>query len=168
VRYWVEIAGRRVDAVVEPRGDGRFAVTVGGRTYVADLRRIGRGPLYSLLLGARSCEVAATRERGSWRLDLRGRTFGLGVETEQEHAARVLDETGGSRRTAEVKASMPGFVTRVLVAAGDEVVKGTPLLIIEAMKMENEIRAEGAGVVAEIVVNERQIVNNGDVLIRME
>jgi biotin carboxyl carrier protein len=166
VKYCVETGAREVEVTVDERQDGRFAVTLGGRTYVADLRRIGRGPVFSLLVGARACEVAATRERGAWRLEILGRAFGLVVETRAEHAARVLD-AGSARRSSEVKANMPGFVTRVLVTAGDEVAKGTPLLIIEAMKMENEIRAECPGVVAEIAVSERQTVNNGDVLIRM-
>jgi acetyl/propionyl-CoA carboxylase alpha subunit len=167
VKYAIEIGGREVEADVVPRADGRFGVTVAGRTYVADLRRIGKGPLHSLLVGARSCEVAAIRDDGTWRVDLKGLSFRLRVETAQEHAARVLDATGPSRRSAEVKASMPGFVTRVLIAPGDRVERGTPLLIIEAMKMENEIRAESSGVIAEVTVKERQIVNAGDLLLRI-
>jgi biotin carboxyl carrier protein len=167
LKYCVEISGREVEVGVELRNDGRFTVTLDGRTYVADLKRIGGGPIHSLLVGARSCELAATNERGAWKLDLEGSTFSLRVETEQEHSARLLGGAESSRRTAEVKASMPGFVTRVLVAAGDEVAKGTPLLILEAMKMENEIRAECSGRISEIAVSERQTVNNGDVLIRI-
>jgi len=167
MRYRVAISGREESVVVEAGADGGFTVTLRGRTYVADLRRIGKSPLYSLLVGARSCEVAATRERTQWRLDLEGSSFAVSVETEQEHAARAVDAERASRAGAEVKASMPGFVSRVLVAAGDEVQKGTPLIIIEAMKMENEIRAECAGVVSEVAVAERQTVNNGDVLVRI-
>jgi biotin carboxyl carrier protein len=168
VKYFVEIGGREAEVAVEPRPDGRFEVTLGGRTYVADLRRIAHGPIHALLVGSRSCEVAATRERGRWRLDVRGARFSLRIETEQERTARVLDAATGAHKSAEVKASMPGFVTRVLVCAGDEVEKGTPLMIIEAMKMENEIVAECAGVISEIAVAERQTVNNGDVLVRIE
>jgi biotin carboxyl carrier protein len=167
VKYCVAIGDREEAVTVEPRPDGRFAVTMAGRTYVADLKRVGRSAIWSLLVGARSCEVAATSDRDRWRIDLRGASFGARVETLLEHEARMLDRAGGARRVAEVRASMPGFVTRVLVACGDPVAKGTPLVIIEAMKMENEILAECAGTVAEIAVAERQTVNNGDVLLRI-
>jgi biotin carboxyl carrier protein len=167
MRYRAALAGREEALTVEPRPDGRFTVSLQERSYVADLRRVGGTAVFSLIVGARSCEVAATRERDGWRLDLRGATHLVRVETEQEHLSRILDAERASHRAAEVKASMPGFVTRVLVSAGDEVAKGTPLLIIEAMKMENEIRAECAGVIAEIAVAERQTVNNGDVLVRI-
>jgi biotin carboxyl carrier protein len=167
VKYCVELGGRESEVAVEPRTDGRFAVTVGGRTYVAELRRIGRSAVYSLLVGARSCEVGAWMDRDRWRLELRGAAFVARVETDLEHAARVLDRSLLTRGAAEVRANMPGFVTRVLVAPGDEVTRGTPLMIIEAMKMENEIVAEGPGTVAEIAVAERQTVNNGDVLVRI-
>jgi acetyl/propionyl-CoA carboxylase alpha subunit len=167
VKYRAGTSGREESVTVEPRADGRFAVTLRGRTYVADLRRVGKTAVFSLIVGARSCELAAIRERDGWRLDLRGSTWSMRVETEQERLSRALDAGRASNRAAEIKASMPGFVTRVLVAAGDEVAEGTPLLIIEAMKMENEIRAECAGVIAEIAVAERQTVNNGDILVRI-
>jgi biotin carboxyl carrier protein len=167
LKYTAESGGREEKAIVERRADGRFEVTLRGRTYVADVRRIGGSAVFSMLLGARACELAATREQGAWRLELNGGTFVVRVETEQERMARSLDASRPGHRAAEVRASMPGFVTRVLVTPGDEVIKGTPLMIIEAMKMENEIRAERAGVIAEIAVAERQTVNNGDVLVRI-
>jgi biotin carboxyl carrier protein len=167
VKYRAQTGGREESLSVEPRPDGRFAVTLCGRTYVADLRRIGKSAVFSLLVGARSCELAAIRDRDGWRIEVKGSSFLVRVETEQERLSRALDAERASHQAAEVKASMPGFVTRVLVAEGDEVSKGTPLLIIEAMKMENEIRAEFAGVIAEIAVSERQTVNHGDVLVRM-
>jgi biotin carboxyl carrier protein len=167
VTYFCGAGGREDPVAVEARPDGRFAVMYRGRTYVADLRPVGGGAIHALLVGARSTEVAASFDRGHWRLDLEGRTFVARVETELEHAARVVDATSGAHRAAEVRASMPGFITRVLVAEGDQVTRGTPLLIIEAMKMENEILAEHAGVVAEVAVSERQTVNNGDVLVRI-
>jgi biotin carboxyl carrier protein len=167
VKYCAESGGREERATVERRADGRFEVTVRGKTYVADLRRIAGSPVFSLLLGARTCELSAAREHGAWRIDLCGSSFVVRVETEQERTAREIDSGRDRQRAAEVRASMPGFVTRVLVATGDEVSKGTPLMIIEAMKMENEIRAEHAGVIAEIAVAERQTVNNGDVLLRI-
>ncbi|HGG56889.1 MAG TPA: acetyl-CoA carboxylase biotin carboxyl carrier protein subunit, partial [Nannocystis exedens] len=69
---------------------------------------------------------------------------------------------------AQIKAPMPGRVVRVLVAVGDTVDKGTPLLIIEAMKMENEMHAAAAGVVAQISVSEGDTVDPGQLLCLLE
>ena len=95
VKYRAETGGREEAITVAPRADGRFAVTFGGCTYVADLRRIGKTAIFSLLVGARSCEVAAIRDRAGWRIDLKGSSFLVCVETEQErHGGSALPGPG--------------------------------------------------------------------------
>ena len=74
-----------------------------------------------------------------------------------------MPPAGSARST--VKSQMPGIVTRVLVEEGAEVEAGQSLLILEAMKMENEIRCAAAGTVEKILVSEQQTVNGGDPLV---
>ena len=66
-----------------------------------------------------------------------------------------------------IRAPMPGLITRVEVAAGDTVAAGQGLVIVEAMKMENELRAEAAGVVSRILVAPGQAVEKGAILIEL-
>jgi biotin carboxyl carrier protein len=86
------------------------------------------------------------------------------------HAARgATAEAGGIRGKGAraIKSSMPGKVVRVLCAAGDAIEAGQPLMIIEAMKMENEIRSPAAGVVQEIPVQPGTSVQSGDLLVKL-
>lgn len=90
------------------------------------------------------------------------------VKVEETRFAEVRKISGQAVRAhaaADLKAPMPGLVTRVLVQAGDAVSPGTPLLVMEAMKMENELRSQGEGRVAEIKVSAQQPVEQGQVLI---
>jgi biotin carboxyl carrier protein len=168
VKYVTTYGGREVLVVIEDLDDGRFRVTAEGRVTVADVRPAGGSSLFSLLLGTESCEVSAIEKENGFRLTLRGATVDVGVESEQERNARALTKTEGPPRATTVKASMPGCVTKILVAPGDLVEKGRALLILEAMKMENEVRAEAAGVVAEIVAVAGRNVNGGDVLLKLK
>lgn len=68
----------------------------------------------------------------------------------------------------ELKSPMPGLVIKIDIKVGDSVVKGDPLMILEAMKMENVIKSRGEGVIAEIVVKEGQAVEKNELLVRFE
>ncbi len=162
MNYFVNYLGKDRQVSVHTRDDGRHQVTYLGETLIVDATTTG--DLHSLLVGGRSVEAQGAPTEGPWRLTLRGRTLDVVVESEQERNARALTGACGAPRPSVVKASMPGFVSKVLVKVGDRVEKGAPVAIIEAMKMENEIRAESTGVVKEIRVQDRQTVNGGDVL----
>lgn len=84
--------------------------------------------------------------------------------------ARALSTAGraGARKGGDLKSAIPGRVVRVLVAAGEEVVVGQSLLVLEAMKMENEVRSPRAGRIRSIEVAAGQAVGGGDLLIRFE
>jgi biotin carboxyl carrier protein len=112
-------------------------------------------------------EVSVGREAdGTMRVQIGAFVFRF--EFLDELTARALAATGGgsSRRAADLRAAIPGRVLRVLVGEGDHVEPGQTLVVLEAMKMENEVRAPRAGRIQAIDVSGGQAVGAGDVLVR--
>jgi len=123
----------------------------------------------SLLLEGRSYEF--TLHEGDDGIELAGGAglFHVRVEDARTHAARAKTAAaGGARGPRLVKAIMPGIVREVSVAPGDAVAKGQPLLILEAMKMQNEIRADHDGVVAKLHVSAGDTVEKGTKLVELQ
>lgn len=144
--------------------DGRFRVTIGEEVWEVDARLPAQG-IFSLLIGGISY-VADVKEEGGWFVvDVDGEAYRILVEEETRHIIRTRGgvETGHGGQV--LTAPMPGKIVAVEVAVGQAVKPGDGLLIMEAMKMENEFRATTAGKVREIRVQVGQAVNPGDVLI---
>lgn len=104
-----------------------------------------------------------------WTVTLRGRRIGVEVRTWRE---RMLAEAETAARAPDgpmtVAATLPGLIVAIAVRVGDEVEAGAPLLTIEAMKMQNEVRAPRSGRVSEISVASGQAVATGVALLRLE
>ncbi len=158
----VQIGGRRREVEVAREGS-RLRVRLDGCELAADAVEVATGT-YSILLDGQSFEVRVQPEPGG----------GLHVQTYGEefpvvvHDPRVWRGKRGGMLEAEgrqqVSAPMPGKVVRVLVAVGDKVEAGQGLLVVEAMKMQNEIRAPKSGTVERILVAEGQNVTSGHTL----
>ena len=73
-----------------------------------------------------------------------------------------------TQKIKEIKAPMPGLVLDIMIKVGESVTVGTPLLILEAMKMENVIKALGEGIVKKILVNKKDAIEKGSIMIEME
>ena len=166
-RYHVFVEGRQYEVSVDER-EGN--VTVDGEPIDVDLAKVVDSE-YSVLVDRRSTTIAVepTEEAGGFRVGDGRRTYDVRVR-DQRKGAR---DTAGGRGEQDgdgqvVRASMPGIVAQVLVAHGDAVEVDQPLLILEAMKMENEIRSGVQGRVAEIHVAVGQSVAKGDVLVAIE
>lgn len=168
MKYVVNHAGEDLEVELKERDDGSFDLVFGDRTLRADLRRAGGNSLFSLILEQEAYEVSVVRAETQTRVALRGLDLVLQVESEQERNARLVDAAQGGGGAQTVKSVMPGIVTKVLVNPGEAVTNGTPLLILEAMKMENEIRSPGDGTVSKVHVSEGQTVNGGDALVAIE
>ena len=162
MRYLVTIAGRTVEVELSPEG-----VKVDGRPVAAELQAVPDGPVRSLLLdGASHRLVAHPIEPGRWELQLAGER--LTVDVVDERTLRIREMTGASAAAAgprPLRAPMPGLVVRVEVAEGDAVTPGQGLVIVEAMKMENELRADVAGRVKAVHVKAGEAVEKDQVLI---
>jgi biotin carboxyl carrier protein len=119
--------------------------------------------------GERSVLVLAEGQGTDWTVTVRGRRIPVSVRSWRE---RVLAEAEIDARAhagpVEVRATLPGLIVAVGVAAGDEVEEGAALLTIEAMKMQNEVRAPRAGRVVEVEVAPGQTVATGAALLRLE
>ncbi len=114
-------------------------------------------------------ELVAVEGAGAeWVVTLRGRRI---VVAARSHRDRLLAETGRLAiprgGPAEVRATLPGLVARVHVVIGDEVEAGHPLVTVEAMKMQNEIRAPRGGRVAAVEVAPGQAITSGALLVRL-
>jgi biotin carboxyl carrier protein len=122
------------------------------------------------LTDGRRSEVVVVEGSGSeWTVTLRGRRIPVSVRTWRERVlaeAEIAAQAGGG--PVDIKATLPGLVVAVQTSEGSEVEEGAPLLILEAMKMQNEVRAPRAGRVASIAVAAGQPVPTGALLIRLE
>ena len=118
----------------------------------------------SVLIGGRSFEAGVSKDDGTWEIDLFGNSHSVVVEDPKRKALKL---SAGSERGL-LTTSMPGRVVRILVEVGQSVAKGEAMIVIEAMKMENEMKSSVAGVVAEIMVNEGEPLASGSALIRVE
>lgn len=134
-----------------------------GKALSADVLELSPG-VYSILIGGRSHEVrVSTSPDGT--LKLQTGAFEYSAEVSDPRAWRGRRHRAfESEGRQQVLAPMPGKVVRVLAQAGEQVAAGQGLLVVEAMKMQNEIRSPKSGVVERMAVREGQAVNAGEVL----
>jgi biotin carboxyl carrier protein len=163
VRYEVEVNGRVVPVVVR-RANGGFVVTVGDREWAVDATRVDEHTL-SLLVGSSSQEVtiAADAAPGQLAVGVKGVPVSVTVNGRRRWARK--EEGAAGKGPQQLVAPMPGKIVRVLAKVGAAVQPRQPLIVVEAMKMENELRATRQGVVSELLVAEGQSVDAGALLL---
>jgi biotin carboxyl carrier protein len=170
VTFQVEVNGRTRTIAIErasPAEAGRFHVNIDGRSRFVDARRQPDGRM-SLLFpeeGGVSYEVAlAASGRGEVAVHLPSGS--LSVSVNGRRARRPGEPPSGTGEGEQrIAAPMPGRVVRVLVAPGDEVSPRQPLVVVEAMKMENELSASRGGRVKDVQVREGSSVEAGKLLV---
>jgi biotin carboxyl carrier protein len=142
-----------------------------GESFAADIALVGKEE-WSVIQNNKSYSVkliAFDAKKKTVELSVNQEVFHLKIEDELD---LLLDKMGmghtGNTKLDNVLAPMPGLVLNVLVSAGQSIQKGEPLLILEAMKMENVIKAAGEGVVKSILVNNQDAVEKNQLLIEME
>ena len=163
-RRFVATVNGRAETVRVEGGDGRYRVTVGGRTLDVDVRQPMSG-LASLLVDGVSHVAVVSPTDGGALVDVDGAPYWVEVEDYARHLIRTRGGAAGGGAGQTIKAALPGKITHVAVAVGDHVARGDTVVVIEAMKMENEFKAAAAGTVTEIRVQPGQAVNTGDVLV---
>ena len=163
MRWWVARDGRRIEVSVERLGEA-FEVTVDGRTRRVELVDLGRGLAALLCPSGRTFAVATQRARhNSWRMSFGQMEFRVDLHDPLEREVGSGAAAAGGRQ--EIRAPIPGKVVGVAVSAGDEVAAGQSLLVLEAMKMENQIVAEAEGTVEDVLVTPGSTVEGGQLLL---
>ena len=167
MKYHVTVRGHTY--VIDVEGG---AVTVDGDRLEAHWTAIPGSPLIHLLLAKDSWTVASQQLDASgkrWALSTAGER--LEAEVQDDRTKQIDALTGRGAREAPggiIRAPMPGLIVRVEVTVGQEVAAGTGVVVVEAMKMENELRAARPGRVAEVGVAEGASVEAGRLLVVVE
>lgn len=165
MRWWVSREGRRLEVAVRRVG-GAFMVRLDAREHTVELIRVADGFASLLANDGRSYAVAAQRlGPRRYRISLGDREFEFQLRDPLEGEAGPAGAAPGGPQ--ELRAPIPGRVVSVAVAAGDAVTAGQPLVVLEAMKMENRICAENAGVVDAVLVADGETVEGGQALVTL-
>ena len=165
MRYIVDLNGNREELDV----DGK-SVSIGGHTVLARVDEVEGTPVRLVTIGSQVHRVVVRRgaSRGAYTLWVDGFRFEGEALDERTRAIRdITAETSKSTGPAALVAPMPGLIVRVSVAPGDAVQAGQGLVVMEAMKMENELRAPAAGKVKNVLVEPGKAVEKGTVLIEL-
>jgi biotin carboxyl carrier protein len=147
------------------REDNRWSCRVDGRTVEVDAVQV-RSDVLSLRIGNLAYEVKCERVAGEIYLWVGSERFAAQIRDPRSlrGRSRAADDQGPKKLTAP----MPGKVVRVLVTQGAEIEAGAGVLVVEAMKMQNEIKSPKKGTIQKIMVGEGTAVNSGDVLAIVE
>ena len=164
--YVVSDGNRDWPVRVESSADG-LSVIVGERVYQVDAVRPDSGA-FSLLVEGRSYEVLLTRRDGRHHVQVDGHSYVLEVLDERQKMLRDQKAALVAEGPLVVSSSMPGHVVTLLVSEGDEVEEGQGVIVIEAMKMENELKAPKAGQVTEVCVVADDATEAGQALLVIE
>jgi biotin carboxyl carrier protein len=163
VTVWLNIGGKkqRVDLPVDT-SPGVIECAVDGRAITADVQLLQPGVM-SLLIAGRQYRCLLDGDS----VLIEGRRFSFEVEDPRSLQGRRA-AGAGAEGPRPVKAPMPGRVVRVLVAVGEEIAEGQGVIVIEAMKMQNELKSPKAGKVLRIAASVNETVGSGDVLVVVE
>ena len=144
-------------------------VVVDGNVFEVDFDALSEQPVVSLLVDGLSYEALVHRADDIWQVLMLGRFYPAEVEDEREKRLRAA--TGDSVLDSEeylLKAPMPGLVIDVPVVEGQEVVKGDVIIVLESMKMQNELRTPKPGKVSRIKVNQGDSVEQHQVMLHID
>ena len=144
-------------------------ISVNGRQITVDFNSVSGQPVYSLLVDGKSFEGYVYPGEEEWEVLLMGRQFEVMVEDERDKRLRAT--AGGSVFEAgefHMKAPMPGMVVTILVEEGQSIEKGQVVLILESMKMQNELKAPRAGIVGQVRVKPGESVEQRQSLISVQ
>jgi biotin carboxyl carrier protein len=171
--FEIELNGRTRQVTIERAGaePGRFRVSVDGHATVVDAERVGEFGVSLLFPGdshqGTAIDLAPGSSPGEILAHLAGRTVPIVVNGRRSGRGGA-DAGGAAHGEQKVTAPMPGRVVRVLVSQGEDVAVRQPVVVVEAMKMENEVRSPKAGRVKDVPVQAGASVEAGRVLIVIE
>ena len=169
MKWIVESGSRREVVQVGTTREGKVVVSVGGQELKIDLHAAGcsqpTGREYSAIVNGRQVETGIAKVASNrYAVSIDGNQHEVTVYDELTFLAHRSETKKGGRSNGSVTAYMPGKVVTVLIKEGDTVTAGQGVLVLEAMKMENEIQAEMDGIVGKLHVEAGEPVEGGDPL----
>jgi biotin carboxyl carrier protein len=166
MNYIATIGDREVKVTVEEVGVARYQVTGDGKEYLVDAHQV-QDSVWSILYGVNSFEVDVQRRGEEYEVLIGGDCYKFTLMNEQ---LKALIRAGGKAAAGKalVTSPMPGKVVKLLVNEGEEVKEDQGVIVVEAMKMENELKSAVTGKVMEIFVKEGEVVESGAKLILVE
>lgn len=138
----IQLGGRTYRVEVEPLNSDEFLLNVNGRIY----------------------EILVSFNSTAYSVHVNGKSYRI----EKKSAFQILGEKGEQSQKSEIKAFMPGKIIKILAVKGEEVLKGQAVLILEAMKMQNEIKSPQKGVIKEIAPKVGESIETGSLLFSVE
>ncbi len=168
MKYFAKVSAKEIQIEIGESDNGLFLI-VNGKSRHTEFARVGSDNLFSLIVENRSHQLFFEEtDNGHW-VSVDGHKFLVELEDEKTRLIRRLIKSDDKPQgLTEIKAPMPGLIINLFVKENQPVKKGDGLVIIEAMKMENEIQANVDGTVKKILVNEGDSIDKGAVLIVMK
>ncbi|MBV6395572.1 MAG: hypothetical protein HFACDABA_01150 [Anaerolineales bacterium] len=162
MKYITSLDGK--EYLVEILDDRR--ISVNGQIQEIDFVSVRGQPVHSLIMNGKSYESYVYETEEGLQVLLRGRLYNLTVEDEREKRLRATAGAGaGTSGEFNLKAPMPGLIVSIPVNEGDQVEKGQVLLILESMKMQNELKSPKNGTVARLRVKPGETVEQRQALL---
>lgn len=162
MKYQTIVNGQTFD--IEINEDGR--ILVNGEERAVDFRELRKGELYSMLLDHRSFEAVVEERDDLYQVLMEGDLYEVKVTDER---SRRLESAfmafGDSGAEVSIRAPMPGLIARVAVVEGQAVSRGDTLVILESMKMENELKSPRSGTVHRVYVSAGDSVEQNKLLL---
>lgn len=164
-KYFATIEG--TEYVIEIASD--TSVTINGKPRIINYQPLKQGSSCSLLVDGKNYEPTVYQENGGWEVLVKGSRFNVQVEDERERRLRLASgETSLPQGRFVLASPMPGMVIDIPVKEGDEVSKGDVLVVLESMKMQNELTAPRDGVVSSIQAEVNGNVERKEALLTLE
>ncbi len=164
MKYYARVGDTEYEVVID-----QGQISINGEPITVDLTAIGTPELYSILYGGRSYDLLVQSERSNYTITFRSEQYIIQVEDERTRRLNFGRQAPAlPQGELPIRAPISGLIVKVLVEPGDSVEDGQPLVILEAMKMENEIRSLRAGVVKSIAVAAGKRVEQNEALLVLE
>jgi biotin carboxyl carrier protein len=168
MNYIARLNNKRFKIGIERKGGNIYSITLEGKRFKVDFLQIGLPPLYSLIIDGISYEVSIDEKDDIYDVAIGEDSFSIEVLDEKRERLRGLKRPQISDGVQVISTIMPGKVIKIFHREGDKIKRGEPVVVIAAMKMENEMRSPKDGVVISIKVKEGETVEGGGILAVIE
>ena len=167
MKYYTTVGDQTYEIAIDHHG----RIVIDGTELAVDMKAVAGRQLYSLLIDNTSHEVVLdpdSDQRAVYGVMVEGQRYIVKVQDERSRRLALADRNlKPPEGELLIKAPIPGLVVKVMVAPGQQVSEGDPLVILEAMKMENELRAPRDGIIHELRIEPRMQVVLGQIMLSL-